>query len=116
MEHEMKLQPAPFEKIRRGEKTVELRLYDEKRKTVAVGDSIRFIKVDSPTETLTARVVELLVFPSFAELYAAVSLRDCGYSEYELANASPDDMDAYYSREEREKYGVVGIRLELIES
>lgn len=34
MTHYMKLNPEPFDKIASGKKTIELRLYDEKRKTV----------------------------------------------------------------------------------
>ena len=32
MKHEMKLNNGPFEQIKNGTKTIELRLYDEKRK------------------------------------------------------------------------------------
>ena len=42
MIHEMKLNKEPFEKIRDGKKTIELRLNDEKRQRVRVGDSIVF--------------------------------------------------------------------------
>lgn len=85
MNHKMKLRAAPFDRMRRGEKIVELRLYDAKRRAVAVGDTIRFTNADCPGETLTTRVVALRVFPSFTELYAATSLRECGYAEEELA-------------------------------
>lgn len=40
----MSLQSEPFEKIRDGKKTIELRLFDEKRKTIQLGDSIEFQK------------------------------------------------------------------------
>ncbi len=36
--HQMKLQNSPFQKIQKGMKTIELRLYDEKRQKVKVGD------------------------------------------------------------------------------
>ena len=42
MIHQMSLRPHPFEKIKLGEKTIELRLYDEKRKEIKVGDTIEF--------------------------------------------------------------------------
>ena len=44
MTHEMRLDPTPFAAIARGDKTLELRLYDEKRKAIARGDLILFIK------------------------------------------------------------------------
>ena len=51
-----------------GEKTVEIRLYDEKRRAVAAGDVVEFT---CDSEILTCRVVALHRFRSFAELYAA---------------------------------------------
>ena len=35
-----------------------------------------------------------------------------GYSKDEIA--SPDDMEEYYSKEEQEKYGVLGIKIKKI--
>ena len=40
MKHYINLNPEPFEMIRSGKKTIELRLNDEKRKTISVGDTI----------------------------------------------------------------------------
>lgn len=46
--HMMYLTPSPFKKIKEGHKTIELRLYDEKRKMISVGDTITFTNtVDS---------------------------------------------------------------------
>ena len=45
MIHEMSLNPAPFEKIKNGEKSIEIRLYDEKRRGVKIGDIIIFSKL-----------------------------------------------------------------------
>ena len=38
MEHTMNLNAHPFEMMRSGKKTIELRLYDEKRRKISVGD------------------------------------------------------------------------------
>ena len=35
-------------------------------------------------------------FASFDELYAALPLHKCGYTEEEKKTASPRDMDAYF--------------------
>ena len=110
--HEMRLDAAPFGKIKSGEKTVELRLYDEKRRAIALGDTIRFTRRDDG-ETLKARVVGLCRFSSFGELYKVLPLDKCGYAPSELAAASPRDMDEYYSPEDQAKYGVIGICIEL---
>ena len=42
MTHNMKLNDAPFETIKNGKKTIELRLYDEKRRKIKIGDTICF--------------------------------------------------------------------------
>ena len=42
MIHTMKLDAEPFEKIKNGSKTVELRLFDEKRQKIKPGDIIEF--------------------------------------------------------------------------
>ena len=110
MTHNMKLNDSPFEKIKNGTKTIELRLYDEKRRKIKVKDTICF---KSKSETITATVKSLYIFRSFEELYAALPLDKCGYALDELPTASPDDMLKYYSKEQIEKHGVVGIELEV---
>ena len=42
MIHHMKLHQEPFESIKKGAKTIELRLYDEKRQALKSGDLIDF--------------------------------------------------------------------------
>ena len=111
--HTMRLKPAPFEKIKEGKKTIELRLYDEKRQQIAVGDTIRFENTENSEDVLTATVKGLFLFDSFEELYNALPLTECGYSEAELSTASYRDMELYYSRDEQSRYGVAGIQIDL---
>ena len=42
MVHTMNLQEEPFQMIKEKTKTIELRLYDEKRRTIKPGDMIAF--------------------------------------------------------------------------
>ncbi len=109
--HRMKLQSSPFRKIQNGSKTIELRLNDEKRQQVQVGDFIEFTMLDDTAQKLTVRVTALHYFNSFAELYAALQKEMLGYAADETPN--PDHMDAYYPRDKQEKYGVLGIELRL---
>ena len=108
--HDMKLHPAPFEKIKRGEKIFELRLYDEKRQKIKAGEQIVFTNT-ATGETLHTRVVKLHRFDSFEELYKTLPLLQCGYTAEDIDTAHPSDMEQYYSAEEQKKYGVVGIEL-----
>ena len=113
-EHTMGLRPVPMNSIRSGLKTIELRLYDEKRKNIAVGDFIKFVNSDDPSDVLRAKVDDLFVFDSFDELYKALPLSECGYTKETIDKASPSDMEAYYSKEKQSQYGVVGIKISLV--
>ena len=57
MIHKMKLQEDPFERIKNGTKTVEFRLYDEKRQTIQIGDEIEFSKLPELQEKLLVKVI-----------------------------------------------------------
>lgn len=115
MTHKLNLHSSPFEMIQSGRKTIELRLYDEKRRKIAAGDTLVFVHSDDPAQTLAATVRALHRFPDFAALYAALPLDRCGYLPEEIATASPEDMNLYYSVEKQALYGVVGIEIALIE-
>lgn len=111
MKHSMQLTPAPFRMIKNGTKTIELRLYDEKRQKIHVGDTIRFLNTET-AEELSVTVKDLFVFESFDELYRHLPLTQCGYTEEDVDQARPEDMLEYYSMERQRKYGVVGIQIE----
>ncbi len=114
MKHHMKLNPSPFNMISSGEKTIELRLYDEKRRRIKIGDEIEFENTDDSTLVLNTQVLVLHRFCSFDELYSTLPLLKCGYTPDNVAAAKPSDMEFYYPIEQQEKYGVVGIELKLI--
>ena len=88
MKHTMHLQPQPFSMIRSGEKTMELRLYDDKRQQIKVNDEIEFCCPESGQKPFTVRVKALHRFRNFAELYATLPLLRCGYTRETLASAS----------------------------
>lgn len=115
MLYHMKLQPEPYNLVKSGCKTIELRLYDEKRKVLQVGDVIEFLNLKNKVEKLRVKVTALHKFDTFEELYKDISLKKCGYREAELDNASFQDMDIYYPREKQKKYGVLGIEFELMQ-
>ena len=111
MIHSMKLQHAPFTAMLWGKKRIEMRLYDEKRSQIEVGDYIAFTDVETE-DMLVCLVVNMHRYANFEELYANHSKESIGYGEDEAAD--PSDMLVYYPREQIEKYGVVGIEVELI--
>lgn len=111
MIHDMKLDPQPFEMIKSGRKTIELRLYDEKRQKVNEGDIIRFACTEDENEVIEVKVLKLHKFRDFAELYEKLPLLKCGYTEFDIDRADAKDMESYYSLQRQKKYGVVGIEI-----
>ena len=108
--HEMRLHNKPFELIKNGTKTIELRLNDEKRQKIKIGDNIKF-ENRSTGEIIEVKVLNIHNYPSFEELYKNFDKVSLGYLENEEANHN--DMELYYSKEEQEKYGVIGIEIKL---
>ena len=115
MKYYMHLKQNPFLKIWEGKKTIELRLYDEKRRKINVGDLIEFENGADSNQKIVAKVTALHTFQSFVQLYEALPLEKCGYASHEVNIASASDMDAYYAPEEQKKYGVIGIEFEIVE-
>ena len=56
MEFSMKLNPKPYKMIKDGQKTVEMRLYDEKGQAISVGDIIKFQNTENTEEIGRAHV------------------------------------------------------------
>ena len=112
MLHHMTLNTRPFEMISSGRKTIELRLNDEKRQAIVIGDEIEFTN-NSDGRKLIVKVKNIYKFPNFEELYKDLPLEKCGYSKDELSQAKAADMEIYYSKEKQEQYGVLGIEIEL---
>jgi len=112
--HRMHLDPEAYAAVEDGKKTIELRLYDEKRRRIQAGDILRFESTADELDVLYARVEGMRFFASFDELYAALPLTACGYTAEEAKTASPRDMDRYYSPEEQKRWGVVGIEISLL--
>lgn len=69
MTHELKLQPKYYNFILNGTKRIEIRLYDEKRQKIKVGDTIKFLKEPELKESFKVKVVELLRYDSFEDLF-----------------------------------------------
>ena len=107
----MKLNNRPFTNIKNGIKTIELRLNDEKRQLLKVKDLIEFTNKDT-TEQMIVEIINIYHYPSFEELYKHFDKVSMGYEEKELAD--PKDMEEYYSKEEQEKYGVLGIEIKKV--
>ena len=109
--HEMNLQPKYFDFIKGGTKRIELRLYDEKRQSIQLGDIIEFAKSDD--EKFKAEVIGLLRYDSFADLFEDFDisiLADSSMTKQELLEV----LGEFYTEEKQAEFGVIGIRIKLI--
>lgn len=107
----MNLQPKYFDFIKDGTKRIELRLYDEKRRSIQLGDIIEFAKSDD--EKFKAEVIGLLRYNSFADLFEDFDisiLADSSMTKQELLEA----LGEFYTEEKQAEFGVIGIRIELV--
>ncbi len=109
MVHKMKLVDFAFNAIKNKVKTIEVRLNDEKRQLIKVGDIIEFTHVDS-LETLKVKVINIYKFKTFKELFEKFSNKQIGL----LENEDYTIMDKFYTKEEQEKYGAIGIEISLL--
>lgn len=108
--HYMNLVSSAFNMIADGSKKIELRLNDEKRQRINIGDTVIF-KCLGSEDVITAQVLRLYKFADFEELYKALPLEKCGYTVAEIDTAHYTDMEEYYTKEQIKKYGALGIEL-----
>ncbi len=113
MIHKMNLNDDPFNRIKEGTKTIESRLNDEKRQLLKIKDYIEFTN-RLTFEKMLVEIINLHKYPNFEELYKHFNKIELGYDKNTLANSK--DMEEYYSKEEQEKYGVVGIEIKRIKT
>jgi|GEM_PF-367442 len=104
--HEFRLHKEPFDTIASGKKTIEARLFDDKRQLIEVGDELVFTSRENPRMQVRARVTNLLKAQSFQELFASAEPQKFGKdSSDELLK----QIEEFYTPEDQQKYGVVGI-------
>ena len=111
MMYTMKLQPLPFDKIKEGRKTIEVRLYDEKRRDIKLGDIIEFERESEQTEIIKTKVMGLLNYKTFTDLINDFPVTYFGHPDKEDLLKS---IYTFYTKEQEEKYTVLGIKIKLI--
>ena len=113
MIYEMKLQPDFYNYMLNGTKRIEIRLNDEKRKYIKVGDKIKFYKEPNLEEYFLTEVVEILKFNDFREMIDNLKIEELA-DEILTKDELLSTLEKYYSKETQEKYGTLGIRIKLI--
>lgn len=108
--HFFTLKPKPYNAMEEGYKTIEMRLNDEKRQLLSIGDFIIFTNTEDKNKSLLTIIKDLKHYCSFKELYKDTPNKlDLGYLEDETPHY--EDMYDYYSKERIDKYHVLAIHL-----
>ena len=107
--HQLRLTARPFTEIASGAKTIESRLYDEKRQRIKIGDLIEFSNQETPDETITVKVIGLLRYETFHDLFSHNSPEKFGGKSVAALEAQ---INEFYSTEDQKKNGVLGIEIE----
>ena len=105
------LHPDIFDIVKNGSKNVEVRLNDEKRKKLKIGDNISFLKRPNEDEVIEATITALKYFDSFEELIDNYPIENLFLSTY-TKDMFLKELERFYSREDQDKYGVVAIEFE----
>ncbi len=111
--YDMKLQKEYYNYIKNGTKRIEIRLYDEKRQKLKLGDIIKFHLLDNENEYIEVKIIGLLRYKDIETLinnHDMSLLTKESMPKIELINI----FNNIYSKEEQTKYGVLGILFEII--
>ncbi len=110
--YKMNVRQPYFSMIKAGTKTIELRLYDEKRQKIKISDKIEISCAENLEDKLFVEVTALYKAANFKELCDKIDIKKAGLS------GTPEEvqrtMEEFYSIEAQQKYGVLGIEIKRI--
>lgn len=106
----MHLNDEIFSSVRDGKKSVEVRINDEKRKALKVGEIVEFHNRITD-EVLLVKIINLKRDKTFSDLIDLFELED-----FNIENKADliERLYSIYTKEEEIEFGVVGIKIELI--
>ena len=108
----MKLNPEYYNLVANGEKTIEVRLLDEKRQKLREGDYLAFTNTSNGDITVT-EIVSLAKFKDFNSCITNTGTKKVGFN----GSSIEDTVKVYnsiYTKVDEEKYGVLAIGLTLL--
>lgn len=109
----MGLYEKPFNAVKAGRKTVEVRLNDAKRRKIQIGDTIEFTLVPDKNQTLTVKVINLRQFSSFKEMYESIPASAFDTKHLTVEEMVEQTYDIYTPERERE-WGTLAISVQVI--
>ena len=97
--------------LKSGIKTIELRLFDEKRKNIKIGDFIEFSNNSNANDKFSAKVINIHRAQNFVELCKNINCNNAGFAtNEELMKA----LEEFYTLDRQKQYGVIGIEIQKI--
>lgn len=100
-----------FELIKSGQKDIELRAYDEKRKKMKTGDKFLLFDAENPDEYIICEILNMHVAQDFESLFKKIDIKRSGFKDTtELMNT----ITKFISSEELAREQVVGIEIKPI--
>ncbi len=112
MKHNMRLINEAYNNVINGTKRVEIRLLDEKRSKLKIGDTITFTNYDDSSKSFDTEIINLLVFNDINEVlsnYDISLLLSKSTKKEDLINI----FNSIYSIEERNKYKIICIEFKI---
>ena len=107
---EIHLNKDPFDLIKSGKKDIELRVNDEKRQSIKVGDVLKIIsRYDE--EVFYVEVINKYYFKNFKEVYEHIDPKRMNFKKDGMS--SYQDLEQFYSQDEIDRYGVVALEIKL---
>lgn len=97
-----------FEIVKKGIKDIEVRLNDEKRRQLKVGDTLIFVKRPLDDEEIKVEVIGLEYYDNFSELVNHYEMKRIYLDGY-TKEMYLKEMERFYTLEEQQQYGVVAI-------
>lgn len=97
-----------FELFKNGKKDIEVRVNDEKRRTIKIGDKLILLKRPDEIEKIETDIIELKYFNNFVELVNYYPMERLYFENY-TKDQFLNDLSKFYTEEEQIKYGVVAI-------
>ncbi len=104
----LRLDSDIFEIVKNGSKDVEIRLNDEKRQKLNIGDKLIFANRSNEDEKIEACVVGLDYYKDFLEVSNTYEMKRI-YKDGASKEEFNDLAKRFYSDEEISKYGIVAI-------
>jgi len=108
--HHLQLATEPFSAILAGKKTIESRLFDEKRRAIQLGDELIFVNRENESQSVKAKVVGLLRYRSFYDLF---NYNDVSLFGGESVEWLENQINQFYDKKSQDEFGVLGIQFEL---